>query len=345
MTAVAKPTPVSHPADFIHIGLPKCASTYLQLLWGRDQSYTRKNPSGLVKLCRDLALSGSRQRVDLGPIDPLAGENRVISSEGFSWCGLNAPEQQGAIAALQETAARVLGEARLADKVLVVVRDPVDWLRACHEQSLKEGGCDGYADFLKSQRRLCEGVLDLRHLLDAFGAHFDEVVVLSADQMKEAPQDFWATYSARLQVAAPALPDERDDTLQYNSNRRLGERALLLARLNRLGQTLGAAYAGLAGYYATALPKEIEQLKPTATVLWKWYHRRLVEYASDEALAPLAEQFDLSDDGTFQQVFVDAELHRRIEERYLQPLEGIATIPPALTARYRTSLDAALRAD
>lgn len=348
MTATPQPTPsrtkkTRPAADFIHVGLPKCGSTYLQYLWGRDATYTRKNPSGLVKLCRDLALSGSSQHIDLGPIDPIEGETRVISSEGFTWGWINQPEQQAAIGQLQETAARVLGNAQLADKVLIIIRDPVDWLRACHEQTLKEGGCESYADFLSSQRRLCETVLDLHHLLAVFADHFAEVVVLSADEMKETPQDFWTKYSDSLSVAAPALPSEDDDAVQHNANRRLGKRALLLARLNSLGQTLSGAFQSLDGYYATAKTKEIEQLKPTATVLWKWYHRRLVEFASDEALAPLAGQFDLDDDSSFQQVFVDPDLHRWIETRYLQPLESVATIPPALLARYRRSLAEALR--
>lgn len=348
MTAIPQPTPSQSrktrpAADFIHVGLPKCGSTYLQYLWGSDATYTRKNPSGLVKLCRDLALSGSSQHIDLGPIDPIEGETRVISSEGFTWGWLNQPEQQAAIGPLQETAARVMGDATLADKVLIVVRDPVDWLRACHEQTLKEGGCESYADFLRSQRRLCESVLDLRHLLAVFEERFAEVVVLSADEMKETPLDFWAKYSESLSVAAPDLLSQSDDGLQHNANRRLGKRALLLARLNSLGQTLSGAFQSLDGYYATAKTKEIEQLKPTATVLWKWYHRRLVEFASDEALAPLAEQLDLDDDGSFQRVFVDPDLLHWIETRYLQPLERLATIPPALLARYRSSLAAALR--
>jgi hypothetical protein len=74
----------------------------------------------------------------------------------------------------------------------------------------------------------------------------------------------------------------------------------------------------------------------------KWLNRQLTEFASDEALEAIGAQLHLDDD-SFQEVFVDGALCRWIEEHYLDPLEDIETIPPALLARYRQSLAGALR--
>ncbi|WP_193368923.1 hypothetical protein [Pelagibius marinus] len=331
-----------YPVDFIHIGLAKCASTYLQQLWFDDTTYHLLDSSPIVRALRTVAERSAGQTIQFKAPPRVLRKHNVLSSEGLTWGWLNHPEKQAAIKPLQELAARVLGEGRLSGRVLIIVRDPVALLRAVHEQTIKEGGHASYAEFLGVQRKLCEAILDLRFMIDTFQKYWDSIVVLSADELRNAPEDFWAKYAARL-----SMPEPSKETLaQLNGpgaslNKSLGNRTPLLAQLNRFATAATDCYESLSEYKALCGP-EYERMKPFVDVYMKGLNRRLVEFASDEALQPVTALL-APNDVAAEEVFVDQALHDWIETQYLQPLEGLSTIPEELLSQYRRSLAAALK--
>jgi hypothetical protein len=342
----AQPAPTrglqDYPVPFVHVGMGKCASTYLQRLWMHDKAYNWLNPDKLVRAIRTIAEVNSGQTIQFAPPQKVAQRCSVISSEGFSWGWLNDPTKQASIKRLQEASARFIGETGLSGQVLIVVRDPVDLLRAVHEQSIKEGGYAPYPEFLNSQRVLCEGLLDLSFILETFGEFAENVVVLSADELRAAPEVFWTKYASSLGAPKPsqeALKVANAPGPHQNSS--LGDRMPILARLNRFAAATTDCYEGLDLCHAV-YPQEYGILRPLIGYNRQWLYRRLVEFASDEELHSLVELLAPGDDDLQGGVFVDQALYDWIETRFLQPLEGLSTIPEELLSQYRQSLAAAL---
>ena len=282
---------MTRPAAFIHAGLGKCGSSFLQQVWSRDPAYVTANLGAAGQAARQLAIRGQAEnlpRLDHG-LKPLSGQTLVASSEALSWNFLNRPARQHLLPELQRIAASLVGTCQLSDTVLFMVRNPVDWIRAAREQVLKEGGGESGSEFIGLHRGLVEHVLDLNHLQTCFGAHFDRVVFLSADEMRTSPDTFWQGYADALGVPVPAgaildavLGDDR------RSNRSLGSRQDWLFRLNRQMAAIAALWAGLDGLpemTAHARQTLISQFRNGA----RWASRRLAEHADDATLEAVFE--------------------------------------------------------
>jgi len=283
---------MSNPAAFIHAGLGKCGSSFLQQVWSRDPAYTTANLGAAGQAARQLAVRGQTEnfpRLEHG-LGTIPGQTLVGSSEALSWSFLDRPARQHLLPELQRLAASLVGTCQLSDTVLVMVRNPVAWIRAAREQTLKEGGGETGAEFINLHRGLVEHVLDLKHLQASFAAHFDRVVFLSADEMRETPDLFWETYAQALGVPAPAratldavLGDDR------RSNRSLGARQAWLARLNRQTAAiidLWTGIEGLSGPAAHARTQFVAQFRNGG----RWAARRLAEHASDATLNAVFDQ-------------------------------------------------------
>ncbi len=154
---------MNYPLDFIHIGLPKCASTYLQNVWNLSNQYNLLDISSVVQTLRGFAcgdLSGDFPVIG-GEIPVDTDRINIASSEGLVYSYTNQPSKQCFIPLLQSYSAKVLGEANLSKNIIIIVRNPVDWLRSMHEQSIKEGGHESFKEFLENQKLLVLNTLNL----------------------------------------------------------------------------------------------------------------------------------------------------------------------------------------
>lgn len=277
---------MTKPAAFIHAGLGKCGSSFLQQVWSRDPAYVTANLGAAGQAARQLAVrgqSGTLPRLEHG-LKAISGQTLVASSEALSWSFVGRPARQHLLPELQRIAASLVGTCQLSDTVLFMVRNPVDWIRAAREQSLKEGGGVSGREFIDLHRGLVEHVLDLKQLQASFGAYFGRVAFLSADEMREAPDPFWAVYASALGVPAPARAT-LDAVLgdEWRANRSLGPRQAWLARLNRQISAIADLWAGMEGLpgpAAHARTQLIAQLRNGG----RWASRRLAEHASDATL-------------------------------------------------------------
>lgn len=343
MTALAR-IPAIHDncsLDFIHVGLGKCASTYLQGLWGADPRYIYMDGSSLVQNVRTAAESGPDARLHVTPPHRGPTSTTVLSSEGFSWGWINAPVKQFAVANLHKVAARTLGKACLSNRVLIVVRNPVDWLRAVHEQSIKEGGYASFATFIKEQELLCRSVLDLSLILECYRKYFATVVVLSTDELRRTPEQFWQAYEHSLAVPIPS-----DDAIAHaqkftrNGNSGLGDRVAVLAAMNRHSLALSSAYKNLSGFEET-FPSEYALMKSLVSEGWVWPNRRVAEFGSDEQLAEIASHLAPTNLAEFCHAPVSRALGEWIAKRFIEPLDTIDTVSAQTVAGYRDALAAA----
>ena len=121
----------------------------------------------------------------------------VFSSEGFGslWYEGN-PNKHCLWEIKQKTLPRLL--ARFSDRVLVVVRDPVEWVYSSYSQVVKEGSGIGLNDYLDKYSAVIKSVLNLKNLSENWrGSNFD-VVVLPLELARNNPEQFWSLYESRL---------------------------------------------------------------------------------------------------------------------------------------------------
>ncbi|WP_417486797.1 hypothetical protein [Maricaulis sp.] len=329
-----------YPAKFIHFGLPKCGSTFLQSVWGLDGGYTSVSLARAANSARQLALQGasaSLPHIDLG-VRAGAGTNLVASAEGFSWAYLGRPAEQDRIADLHRIAAAMTGQARIAPVALFMVRDPVDWIRSTHEQVIRRGDHDTGRAYLAKHRALIERVLDLRHIEEVFGAHFERVVFLSADEMRHDPDRFWNRYEAELDVPRPDRTSiERVSESDRHANASLQERLVPMARMNRVLSGIMDAWAGIEGAPGT-VKKEFEVFGSPFDKARVWASRRVSEYSSAEQIESLlGGAFAGMADG-FTDLPLDEALRSHLRRQFCDLIDTRDTIPDSLKASYRAAL-------
>ncbi len=229
--------------DFIHIGLGKCMSSRLQGHWERDAGYNCLNAQGvsgavdqIVKGCAigspniEAALSG----INLNFPPFKSGVVNVLTSEDLTFSYLHNPELGDTIALKDEAASKLL--AGLTDKVLVLVRDPVDWIKSCYAQHIKEGGCVPIQEYLISHRSVILNNLNLDRRVEAWSRSGAEVVILPTELAGRSDDEFWASYEQRLDVSRPSNWPENLDFVTTNitsyaslePHRRMNELMLLL---------------------------------------------------------------------------------------------------------------------
>jgi len=328
---------------FIHIGLPKCASTFFQSVWGQDPAYKKFGAEPFVKFAQEASLQDSFQIPKIGPFPEVKSENAIASSEGFTWAYLNDPEKAGAIKRLHDVGSQVLNEAGLSTKILVLVRDPVKWMRSCHEQSIKEGGFHSFLQFRDEQRRFITDVLDLKHLMDAYGRFFD-VTILSIDELREDEEGFYQKYTEKLNVPVPTveLDNGLSGALSYNSS--VGGRVQALASLNEYRNKLKEVWDSCSDDLSKVFAEET-RLITHAMETMLWANRRIAEVAGDEEFEALVSLLNTDDNPKSTDVLIDQPLYDFIEENYIQVLETIDTIPAEILGSYRTSLKDALQTE
>ena len=326
---------MSNPAAFIHAGLGKCGSSFLQQVWSRDPACATANLLAAGEAARRYAVAGYTGKLPHlnHGLSAVAGQTLIASSEALSWSFMDRPARQHLLPELQRMAASLVGSCELSETVLFMVRNPVDWIRAAREQTLKEGGGETGPDFIKLHRGLVEHVLDLARLQAVYRTHFKRVVFLSADEMRNEPDHFWAVYAEALDVPAPPqatldamLADER------GSNRSLGPRQDWLARLNRETLAIADLWAGLEGLPAPVIHAR-EQFMTQFRNGGRWASRRIAEHADDAILETVSEAARPADLASLRQKF------ETIAQAWsdLEPVPGhVRRERDALLFQYRT---------
>lgn len=329
-----------YQAKFIHFGLPKCGSTFLQSVWGEDKQYTASNLGAAANAARQLAAKGQLTglpRLDFG-VTPKAGTTLIASSEGFAWAYMDQPKLLPKIADLHRVAASITGQARISHTALFLVRNPLDWVRAAHEQSIKEGGFGNGTEFLATHGALVEHALDLAHIQATYSQHFQRVVFLSADEMRHEPDAFWARYKAALDAPIPrgaALKRVAED--DSYSNVSLRERMVMFARLNKVIGGVATAWAGFRKVPAH-VAKERDHFLAQFNQSRLWAARRVSELSSaDELQALLGGAHDDITEGFTDLPLSDA-LKAHLRTRFCDVIDTIDTIPDALKTSYREAL-------
>ena len=326
----------------VHIGLAKAASTYLQTVWHLSPQHHLCNVRPF--------LSDAGERIKRGLTIPALAldaawseQDRpapVISNEGLCQAFLNETEHQHAIVRYQREIARSVGQSAFAHHVLLVVREPLSWLRSLHEQSLKQGGHWHFREFLTRQRAFVEAISDLRTLAAFWQEAGLDVTLLPVEWLRDEEDLFWNTLEAR--TGCPVPPDaarRRARKGRHWRNASVGDRQRFLLMANHFLFGLRKAYGGLKG-----LPPEFVQERAALARQFDasahWVVRRVAEFATDRDIDRLVSSLaEMSAAPDADQP--PASLIAHLREHYVGFLESRTGFPADLVARYGESLDSA----
>jgi hypothetical protein len=333
------------PLDFIHIGLGKCASTYLQNVFNSDPDFNLFDLANIVALSVEKSREGANPKdfsdvtISMDPsILSYAHKFNVSSAEGFTFVSEQAHYEN--ILSLYKVSAHFLGKSQLSLKVLLMIRNPVEWIRAAHEQSIKEGGFGSYGEYYEKEKTYLENSLNIKEIINEYANYFD-VFTLSADQLRSEPDDFWELFSKNLDVGVPKK-EIREQVSQNKLavNASLKGRRHKLAMLNKFSSAKNNSLRGLEDYFAL-IPEEAH-MSLKLSEHEKWSNRRIVEFATPEQLDTLTAHFEDIDDTEFTRTYIDQHMKDHLLINFIEPLEKSDLVPRKLIDTYLDSINTAL---
>ncbi|HET7657253.1 MAG TPA: hypothetical protein VFK37_03100 [Bacillales bacterium] len=117
----------------------------------------------------------------------------------------------------------------MTPNLLLVVREPVSWIRSIYIQSVKEGGHGSISqEFIENQFLLLKHSLDIDYMTKCYERYFSNVLILPYELLKSDEEAFWRKISEVFDVP---FAKERLNTLNQALDLK---RFVLLSKLNEL---------------------------------------------------------------------------------------------------------------
>jgi len=315
---------------FIHVGLGKCMSTTLQNIWQRSSNTHFESGVPLVRAANELVRKHRHRLTEMPQFNlqgnTPVGEVRVLSAEGFSYSFLNAPEDACLIGPKQTHLAQSLAE--LSPTVLVLVRDPLAWIRSCHAQSIHQGGFETAREFLSHQREVVLENLNLKRFLQIWRDRGVRPVVLPMELFLGDSHRFWATYETLLGVPIPSDCSEPEG---IGRNRSHPDKLPLAAAINRLQHMLQVMVRQSDAPDKGTIVDGLELVK-------RWGARRALEKAEPADLEALSSRIEVDDKQAFLEFSLDLECIDRLVSDYVEPLRGFDAMGEFISG-YEQSLE------
>lgn len=321
-----------------HVGLAKCASTTLQTSWDNATNYTGYFSHDLVATVRDSVLNNQsdlpqlkkvieQNRLGAGAFSDATASYVVISDESFTNSGIATAADPQIARDVQECIAISLEAC--VDRVLMMVRDPLSWIRSAYYQQIKQGAAYDFNEFMTTRRRNIIENLDLGGILARFSRLDRDLVVLPMELLSSNEKQFWRDYEARLDFPAP---DSVKPTDRLNTNVTLANTMTLHRSLNALLERMEASVTrGNSPDRAMVL----DALKNART----WGTRRALTFANADDLAFIEDA--LGTPSTIEPTIyqLDDVFTGEIEEKFLAPLRARDFFPyPDIWESYAASL-------
>jgi hypothetical protein len=300
---------------FIHIGMMKTASTYMQNIWLRDKAYclSWKGNINFLNSLRDAVIKDNLNEdpeLDIKTdINYQEGQKLVISNEGFSTSYLNKVNFQHKMLQFIDYASRNLGRlSNATSNLLVVVREPVSWLKSIYVQSIKQGWNGCAQNFIEHQYRYLRHSLDLEFIVNCYKRYFRNILVVPYEILKKGL--FWNVISEAFQV--PYAEERIDSTINQSLDL---ERIFLLSKLNEISGVLSNNLIYSKKFNNI---QEKNQIVNNYLNSGKWVHRRFVEFANNEQLNEIYNLFNISKPPeNFLDFSIPVELKEVIESKYI----------------------------
>ncbi|WP_117168769.1 hypothetical protein [Paraliobacillus sediminis] len=304
--------------DFIHIGMMKTATTYMQSIWMKDEAYSL-SWQGNMKLLNSLRKLVSQDQfnsnliLDIRTDIPKEKKQKtVISNEGFSTAYLNQLHLQEKIPQFIDLTSQNLGRlAHATPNLLIGIRDPVSWLKSMYVQSIKEGGYGSAQEFVDKQFLFIRHSLDLEYIVNCYKRYFNNILILPYEILKTDEDLFWNVISDVFDVP---VPNERIVN-PINSSLDL-KRTFLLSKLNEMSSLLVNTINISTDYKNSQEKLKLMQNHKNNE---KWVHRRFVEFANVDQIDNMYNLFQISNPpDDFLEFTITDELKGIIKNKFIK---------------------------
>lgn len=282
--------------DFIHVGMGKCMSTTLQKIWADADNYQLVAATPLKTAVeekirkyqgRPQELENALSRLKINSNQPSGATGRarvnVLSCEGLTMSFLVERDLGGHIR--RKTSALASNLARHTNHVLMMIRNPLEWIISAHAQHVKEGGVLDLDEYVVEYEQVLSANTDLASIVSEWNEGGVPVTLLTVESYKRDPRQFWESYETRLGCSAPHS-NEKHSGLNVNKTRY--DRLEINRRLNEIFAVVEASLTKSRGQDA-----EICQLLSKAK---KWGTRIGVEFARDEEFQKMKTLLGITDE-------------------------------------------------
>lgn len=307
--------------SFLHIGMMKTASTYMQSIWMKDKYYALCH-KGNIAFTQELQKRVKEEKTDEKISSTLKldaefqqGQQLIISNEGFSMGFLNDPAAQDNARRYYDYSSRVLGALpNSPGNLLIVVREPLSWIKSIFVQAVKQGWDTCAQDFVEEQYDLLKNALDLKYIVNCYRRFFNNILIVPFELLKEDEKAFWQRISRRFEVPVPEA-----EVGQLNTSLSL-KRTFLLAKLNGLSRVLLNTLINSEDYN---IPREKQKITQTYKNDGKWVHRRFAEYATEKQINQMYDYLNISDiPEEFLEFSIPEELKQSVRINYIDYLKN-----------------------
>jgi len=325
---------------FVHVGLGKCASTYLQSAWIQDARYVAVDSSAYAVSGRKFAAQEKKipaisQRLS---VNEMPGQYAMSSCESFLYGYDTDPKVATTMMrSLFDNSAQIISSIVDTQKILVVVRDPVAWVQSAFTQAIKQGGSETYAEFLDTYGTWIQRSLDLRKINELFGRRFDTVALMSSDDLRHRPDFFWGRYESIFDCPRPnepkTIPLQQNESLSKENIKRL----MVFNRFRKMFRQFFDA-PGMYQKSSPILGNEYEGLLekfPQLNSDFNWIARRFFEFADEELLSDADHLLGAAD------VFageVSRGICSTLRASFLEVLADVSSISDEAKSQYERSL-------
>ncbi|MGF1605840.1 MAG: hypothetical protein ACFB22_05830 [Rhodothalassiaceae bacterium] len=332
------------PLSFIHIGLPKCGSTFLQNIYSNAPNTATFALDVLNDWVAKTVSEGGQPptlpRVSL-PAELVAaqqqGKTLFASTERLSVPFLHQADIEQALPAHRSLIARTLAHQELSDHIWLMVRDPIAWIRSMHTQSIKQGAFDDAQTFLARHWPTLQHGLDLEGHLEVWTSAIPHLLLTPLETLQD---DEEATLkSVEAFCGAPAPPAALRARLAQMSlvrNRSFKQRLPYLAAFNRQTALMKQAVESLPHNQPDLSPFVQSSLK--LGLAQQNFQRFVAETIKDADFTAIVEDLQVPDAEAFAAFRLDQEQADWIAQRFLRPLTEQQRVPAALASSYADSL-------
>jgi hypothetical protein len=324
----------------IHVGLGKCLSTSLQHCWKVStnyncfhiEKYSKKINKAFEKKnwnTQDI-LNQSKEYLRSENIQYSQEKINIITCEGLTFSFLNKPHLSELIPKKWEIAAKTLQGT--AEDALLVVRDPIDWIKSAYAQYIKQGGVLLFPDFIKHYERIIYFNLHIKRIAEAFNRNGFKLKILPMEAYKEDPDEFWNFYEEILNLDRPNqwhLP-----TGSTHGNFSLYDTLEIHRVINLTLRYLENIHA------SNSLPNTGLSSTMTDTIAYvrKWGSRRALESATEQQLRNLAKILNCETRTNFRATKIPTGLLESINKNFLNSIQNYSFPFSEILASYTKSV-------
>ncbi len=320
--------------DLIHVGMMKTGTTYMQTAWMDDEKYSISSQGSLSYLqeMRNFAVGKKLNKENMSvsfDLAPKPKQKFILSNEGFSTAYLNEPEYQDKIPNFISQIALSLSGFNHSGNVLIVVRDPISWIRSIYNQSINQGSYGCAQDFVDNQKLLIKHSLDMKYIVSSYTKHFKNVVVLPFELFKKDKETFWKLVSEKFKI--PVVTTE----LNIQNASFTDEEIFLLSKLNHINNIVIKGVSNSTSYNN---PQEKKIILENAVISNKWLYRRFIEHSDKEYIQEMKGTLGVEAiPSNYFDFTLGEDLLDSIESNYLNFLENY--IDDEYMTTYREKFD------